>query len=108
MERKTVVVMLMVMLVLMFPGRATAGFDQCYAHCYAECVIDMRRRIPYVPGKLLPCAWMCLKHCMFHPASIDLFYCQIGCAIDSCFDNIDDATKMAGCVENCGNNFCKN
>lgn len=73
----------------MLSGRATARIDECYAKCYFECILDMKRLVPYVPKKFLPCAWKCVKHCIFHPASANLFYYQIGCAIDSCFDDID-------------------
>ncbi|XP_015386481.2 thionin-like protein 2 [Citrus sinensis] len=105
MEKK---VIFAVMLMLLFIGQATARFDKCYAACYFDCILDMKRRFPYVPKKLLPCAWKCLKHCLFHGGvSTSFDYCNIGCTMDSCSNNVDDAQKMAGCIDNCSSNTCK-
>ncbi|KAL5822941.1 hypothetical protein ACOSQ4_020841 [Xanthoceras sorbifolium] len=103
MEKKIVVVTLMMVMLL---GQAAASFDQCYAACYFDCILDMRKLFPIVPKKFLPCGWKCAKHCIFHPASTSLYYCNLGCSVESCSDVYDDGVKMGSCVDNCNNNYC--
>lgn len=80
------VVAVMATFVMIFLGQATARFDKCYAKCYFDCILDMKKTIPYVPKKFLPCAWKCTKKCIFHPASTHIYYCKLGCTLDSCAD----------------------
>lgn len=77
-------------MVVMLFGQSTARFDECYAACYFECIIDMGKTFPYVRKKFLPCAWKCLKHCLFHDFSLtQTQYCKLGCSLDSCADSCD-------------------
>ncbi|KAJ4840546.1 hypothetical protein Tsubulata_047319 [Turnera subulata] len=110
MERKGVKVAAVAMVFLiLFLGEAAADFKTCYTACYLECLIGIGQQlgIPNLPTKkILGCAWKCLKQCTFHSGSPQTYFCNLGCAIDTCEDNIDDAAKMEGCVDSCSKGVC--
>lgn len=96
MKVKTIAVVGMCM-VMVF-GQAIANFELCYGSCYLECILEFKKHFPFMridKKKFLPCAWRCLKKCIFDGAAASQattkpnYYCSLGCSIDSCADSFD-------------------
>ncbi|KAK9923289.1 hypothetical protein M0R45_031717 [Rubus argutus] len=94
------------MFLVLFVGQAYANFVECYAHCYFDCIKDARKKIPFAPEKFRPCAWKCVKHCIFHSPLANQDKCILGCSMDSCADFYNDPAKMEDCVGECSTGYC--
>ena len=81
----------MVMIMGIFSGQAIAGFEECYQSCYFDCINGgmEQRNNPVLQNKFVSCAWKCLKQCTIHIGSTDLYYCRLGCSMDSCSNCYD-------------------
>ncbi|CAK9174635.1 unnamed protein product [Ilex paraguariensis] len=91
------VTMVVLVMIILFTGHATAEFKTCFAACIIRCAIISDR---------LPCAVKCLASCITHKTSDELYYCGLGCSVDQCAKFGDEVDKVGSCVDNCENSTC--
>ncbi|GLT46155.1 hypothetical protein SLA2020_199320 [Shorea laevis] len=98
MSLSTVIVMA---LVLIFAGYATADFDR---QCYKDCL----RKFCQVPESPEPCIDLCIRNCVPHsPTNATVvYYCNVGCSLDQCTQFGNEVMKVGSCVDDCFSNFC--
>ncbi|KAK4428075.1 hypothetical protein Salat_1576500 [Sesamum alatum] len=88
----------MVIIMLLFAGEASASFKHCFPGCAIGCLFG---------GHKLFCVLKCFAKCLVGEGSSSGFdYCKLGCAVDQCahFEDdfkIEDVEKVNSCVNEC-------
>ncbi|KAI3455396.1 hypothetical protein Pfo_012059, partial [Paulownia fortunei] len=68
--------MIIMVLMLLYAGQASASFKQCFVPCVIGCFL--------VPKDEFKCTFKCFAKCLTSPSSTSLDYCKLGCAADQC------------------------
>ena len=79
MVRKVGVMVMVVM--VMFAGHASASLSTCYGPCFLVCMVESKK--PFA------CAFNCLKQCLSNPDhSNQHFYCSTACSLSECVEEL--------------------
>ncbi|KAL0441567.1 UNVERIFIED_CONTAM: hypothetical protein Sradi_0095600 [Sesamum radiatum] len=88
----------MVLILLLFAGEASASFKHCFPGCAIDCLFG---------GHKLFCVVKCFAKCLIGEDSSSGFnYCKLGCAVDQCARfaddfKMEDVEKVNSCVDEC-------
>ncbi|XP_010545742.1 PREDICTED: thionin-like protein 2 [Tarenaya hassleriana] len=113
MESKTLI-MAVLGFVLIMTNTASAGFGDCYSNCVETCA-------PPGDPAYAKCPFTCLSKCWSDPnaknpksirhiSKVPLDpsgICTLRCALNSCADSLNDASKMHVCLQKCSEGVCK-
>ncbi|XAR69327.1 hypothetical protein NMG60_11000867 [Bertholletia excelsa] len=80
------------------------GMYACWGGCYNQCILGSGNN----PSERLPCYWSCLGTCISRPSgqSDYQYYCQLGCSLQLCGQNLSGGATTKQCFQNCANRIC--
>ncbi|KAL9148662.1 hypothetical protein ABFS82_12G057000 [Erythranthe guttata] len=89
---------LMLLIVFVVNGSATSTFPICYGKCMFFCVVF---------GPKIPCVVQCLLQCYIkNKIAKEIYYCNLGCAVNQCSKFGKDTRKLQECITYCERKKC--